>query len=160
MARFAKSRPARFLIKSRKMAKKFITLKEASDMSGYSPDYIGQLIRQGKLPGKQVYYNVAWVTTESAVREYLSKVNRKDKPDIFFQSSEISKIFFRKILSERRLNNIVSGLLYAGLFFATMTAFVSFYLLSVSIDSKIEARALEAVNFEEIKYDGGEYGER
>ena len=49
----------------------YITLKEAAQISGYSPDYLGQLIRKGKLAGKQVYLNVAWVTTERALREYL-----------------------------------------------------------------------------------------
>ena len=49
----------------------YITLKEASKLSGYSPEYLGQLIRKGKLAGKQVYLNVAWMTTEGAVREYL-----------------------------------------------------------------------------------------
>lgn len=42
-------------------------------MSGYTPDYLGQLIRKGKLPGKQIYLNVAWVTTEEALSEYLEK---------------------------------------------------------------------------------------
>jgi len=45
----------------------FINLKEASKISGYSPDYIGQLIRSGKISGKQVYTNVSWVTTAEAV---------------------------------------------------------------------------------------------
>lgn len=49
----------------------YITLKEAAKISGYTPDYLGQLIRKGKLPGKQIYLNVAWVTTEKDLREYL-----------------------------------------------------------------------------------------
>lgn len=49
----------------------YITLKEAAKMSGYSPDYLGQLIRKGKLAGKQIYLNVAWVTTEKALKDYL-----------------------------------------------------------------------------------------
>jgi len=49
----------------------YITLKEAAKISGYSPDYLGQLIRGGKLAGKQIYLNVAWVTTEKALKEYL-----------------------------------------------------------------------------------------
>ncbi len=47
-----------------------ITLKEASKISGYSPDYIGQLIRSGKIPGKQIYYNIAWMTTAEDVLNY------------------------------------------------------------------------------------------
>ena len=34
---------------------------------------MGQLIRKGKLAGKQIYLNVAWVTTEEALEEYLGK---------------------------------------------------------------------------------------
>ncbi len=51
----------------------YITLKEAAKISGYSPDYLGQLIRKGKLAGKQVYLNVAWVTTEKALKSYLEE---------------------------------------------------------------------------------------
>ena len=50
----------------------YITLKQASERFGYSPDYIGQLIRKGKIEGKQVYANVAWVTTEEAMEEYIA----------------------------------------------------------------------------------------
>jgi hypothetical protein len=49
---------------------KMITLKEAATISGYSSDYIGQLIRSGKLYGKQVYCNVAWMTTKEAILAY------------------------------------------------------------------------------------------
>lgn len=49
----------------------YITLKEAAELSNYSSDYIGQLIRSGKLEGKQVYSNIAWVTTEKALYDYM-----------------------------------------------------------------------------------------
>ena len=62
------------------MAKeKFISLKEAAELSGYSPDYVGQLIRQGKLPGKQVFLNVAWMTTEGAVKEYVRRGSKNSE---------------------------------------------------------------------------------
>lgn len=54
-----------------------IPLKEASKITGYSADYIGQLIRNGKISGKQVYSNVAWMTTVKAVREYKKKGSNK-----------------------------------------------------------------------------------
>jgi hypothetical protein len=38
--------------------KEYISLKEAADITGYSSDYIGQLIRSGKLEGKQVFQHV------------------------------------------------------------------------------------------------------
>lgn len=59
--------------------KNLISLKEASSISGYSADYIGQLIRAGKIPGKQVYCNVQWMTTAQAVQDYKKKgKNKKD----------------------------------------------------------------------------------
>lgn len=55
----------------------YITLKEASERFGYSPDYLGQLIRKGKIEGKQVYSHVAWVTTPEAIEAYLAGNVRK-----------------------------------------------------------------------------------
>ncbi|MFH0892641.1 MAG: hypothetical protein V1867_07780 [Candidatus Falkowbacteria bacterium] len=53
--------------------KNLISLKEAAKISGYSADYIGQLIRAGKIPGRQVYSNIAWMTMAQAVMEYKGK---------------------------------------------------------------------------------------
>ena len=60
----------------------YITLKEASERFGYSPDYIGQLIRKGKISGKQVYMNVAWMTTPEAMEEYLLKEKKRKKESV------------------------------------------------------------------------------
>ncbi len=59
---------------------KYITLKQAAEISGYSSDYIGQLIRQGKIDGKQIYFNVAWVTTEEEIHKYLGLKNQGKNP--------------------------------------------------------------------------------
>ena len=56
-----------------------ISLREAADISGYSADYVGQLIRSGKIPGKQVYSNVQWMTTAEAVFEYKNKGKSSQK---------------------------------------------------------------------------------
>src|SRR4030042_6140467 len=50
-----------------------ISLKEAAQISGYAPDYVGQLIRSGKIFGKQVYTGVAWMTSKEAVLGYKHK---------------------------------------------------------------------------------------
>ncbi len=55
----------------------YITLKEASEQFGYTQDYLGQLIRKGKIPGKLVYSHVAWVTTPEAVDAYKRKAKGK-----------------------------------------------------------------------------------
>ena len=48
---------------------KLISLKKAAKISGYAPDYLGYLIRKGKLEGKRVGRD--WFTTEEALRAYL-----------------------------------------------------------------------------------------
>ena len=65
-----------------KTDKKLISLKEAAKLSGYSSDYIGQLIRAGKIPGQQVYSNIAWMTTGEAVLEYKNKGKNVQKPGL------------------------------------------------------------------------------
>ncbi len=59
--------------------KSLISLKEAAKVTGYSADYIGQLIRAGKIPGKQVYSNISWVTTAEAVLDYKNASKLKQK---------------------------------------------------------------------------------
>lgn len=60
----------------RAQQKGYITLKEAAEISNYTPDYVGQLIRAGKIKGEQVYSNVAWVTTTDEIEAYLHNKNR------------------------------------------------------------------------------------
>lgn len=86
---------------------KLISLKEAAKLSGYSADYIGQLIRAGKLPGKQVYCNVAWMTTAEAIEAYQNKDKKQSgqrlitlKNKINFEL-EILRLFFRTFKSAR-----------------------------------------------------------
>ena len=49
---------------------KEITLREAAELTGYASDYVGSLIRSGKIPGKRVVGTSAWVTTEEAILTY------------------------------------------------------------------------------------------
>jgi hypothetical protein len=51
---------------------KLISLNEASRMSPYTANYLGLLIRKGKLKG---YKNgLKWCTTETDLKDYLSRV--------------------------------------------------------------------------------------
>lgn len=112
----------------------FITLKEAAEISGYAPDYIGQLIRQGKLEGKQVFSNVAWVTTEDALRSYMGGDSGKGKKDV-------EANFLGMSLEEAlRLYSVIgkSLLVVFGIF-----ALFLIYVFSVSIDQKIEQSLIE-----------------
>ena len=46
---------------------KFISLAEASKISGYHQDYLGYLARVGKLEAQKIARN--WVTTEAALKK-------------------------------------------------------------------------------------------
>ena len=59
------------------MAQKYISLKEAGKISGYAPDYIGWLIRNGKIRGRKVYSGFSWQTTEKALRNYQRNYKKK-----------------------------------------------------------------------------------
>ena len=56
---------------------KFITLREASKISKYNPDYLGYLIRSGKMKGRKVGRN--WVTTKDDVNYYLNNLSAISK---------------------------------------------------------------------------------
>lgn len=114
---------ADMLEQRRAQEKGYITLKEAAKIADYSPDYIGQLIRSGKIRGEQVYANVAWVTTEEEIQSYLNDKGR-------VVSSEVVTPFFAHKLAKYILYVLI-GL--CGVFLIAMQ-----YILFVSIDNGIE----------------------
>lgn len=130
-------------MKTKEKNEKFISLKEAAKISGYAPDYIGQLIRKGKIPGKMVYSNVAWVTTEEAIREYL--VNGKNKN--LAVSGVVEKARFAKIrfLNEVRLVSFFRSTLYIVIAFSIGFFLLLFYVFSVAFDKKLQDGALQAI---------------
>jgi len=139
------------------MADKFITLKEASEISGYAPDYIGQLIRKGKLPGKQVYHAVAWMTTEEAVRGYLEKgrsvassgeESHGASLPVFHRIHQTYQRLLNEIRTEVGVLKMFRGLMYV---FAVVLAgflLLLFYVFSVSLDHKLQERAVEQIRME------------
>lgn len=115
---------------------KRITLKEAAEMSGYTPDYLGQLIRKGKLPGEQIYANVAWVTTESAVRDYLDNTKKG------VQSKATGST--RKMSTDdvSRLYRLFS---YGVIAIISLFLVFLFFLFSVQIEKKMHERTIDQV---------------
>jgi len=55
--------------------KKYLTLKEAASIYGYTPDHIGWLIRNGKIKGKKFHNIFSWQTTLNEVTEYCRQNN-------------------------------------------------------------------------------------
>ncbi len=111
----------------------YITLKEASELFGYSPDYIGQLIRKGKIEGKQVYANVAWMTTKNSLDEYLSRERG------VAQSTERAPFFERtmRVLLRDETVRITKWMLTALIPVLVILAMLEFYFISISIDRKL-----------------------
>jgi hypothetical protein len=114
----------------------FITLKEAAQITGYTPDYIGQLIRAGKLEGKQVYSNVAWMTTREALEEYQANKDKKGEPTPWERLEKL-------LSSPETLVNMYAWV--AWVFIATLVGIIICiaYVFAVSLDSRISARNLE-----------------
>lgn len=54
-----------------KIKDSFITLKEASEMSDYSPDYLNVMARRGSIPAFKIKRN--WVVSRTAFLEYLKQ---------------------------------------------------------------------------------------
>lgn len=111
---------------------KYINLKEAAEISGYAPDYIGQLIRKGKLLGKQVYCNIAWVTTEEAIHEYLAK-NKLSEQVVRARTPRIFKYL------EKAFKVVICCTFILALGFAL----ILFHIFSVSMDKKLQEKIIK-----------------
>jgi len=94
-------------------ASESISLKEAAKISGYAPDYIGWLIRKGKIPGKKVYTKTFWQTTEEAIGNYQKVRNRNNKkegfsaPEILARLKPIGFAFSKKEAGRASLDFIL-----------------------------------------------------
>lgn len=108
----------------RAQEKGYVTLKETAELANYTPDYIGQLFRAGKIHGEQVYSSVAGVTTEAEVRSYL-----KDKERI--ASVVQSGIDFLS-------HQILKGILYVIIAAIAVLLLLLQYILYVSIDTRLD----------------------
>ena len=127
--------------------KQYITLKEASELSGYSPDYVGQLIRGGKLHGKQVFQNVAWMTTEEDLRAYMDKRRRAagkeaGEKSVWSYGKSLAAALGRKLQPAR----LLPGVLYVLLGLSVLVFLVLFYVFSSSLEHKLDQRAIEKLD--------------
>ena len=62
--------------------KKFISTKKASDLSGYSKDYVGQLCRQGELECKKI--GRVWYVTEDSILNHKNPLKSDFFPCSFY----------------------------------------------------------------------------
>ena len=126
---------------------KYVNLKEAAAISGYASDYIGQLIRDGKIIGKQVYSNPAWVTTEEAIKNYLRKRRgNKSGNRIKGGVDEMIGQFHNGTLSEYKLIKIFRVGLWFIIFWLVIFFFVLFYIFSVNFEKIANQESIEKPN--------------
>jgi hypothetical protein len=110
---------------------KYLTLKEAATLTEYTPDYIGQLIRAGKIKGEQVYTSVSWVTTEKAVRDYMESKGKSE------QAHEREH-------SLRTVHDYMRITLYGVIGCLVCFLLILVYILSVGVDRAMTQSSLKA----------------
>ncbi len=116
----------------------YISLREAAAIAGYTPDYVGQLIRSGKIPGKQVFANVAWMTTEEAVRSYAGQKKGKNSG-----KDVIAPTIFETLQREIDSPRIVKRLSIALIVMSVAFMLLLFYIFSTSLDQRLNQRAIQ-----------------
>ena len=132
-------------IYKRKKEKKYITLKEAASLSGYSPDYVGQLIRSGKISGKRIYANPVWMTTEEDLLNYLETghsnfVSKDVSGGVFFN---LFRSWRTKIRSELEIVKLYKGVLYFTIMISLTFSLFVFYVFSVNFDAWLSQRSTQ-----------------
>lgn len=122
----------------------YISLREAAKMSGYSSDYVGQLIRSGKLPGKQVFSHVAWMTTEEALQEYMQK-KRGSKMQSSWQdvATDAIKSIPHKVRRQFEMPKLFTKALYVVVILSVCFLLLLFYIFSTSLEREINQKAIE-----------------
>lgn len=132
---------------SHKKEKKYITLKEASALSGYSSDYIGQLIRNGKISGKRVYANPVWMTTRDDLFEYLNLNRSNDNLDEKKLNNLSSKFktWKTKIRSQLELVKLYKGILYFTITVSVIFSLFVFYIFSVNFDARLNQGSVQEI---------------
>jgi predicted DNA-binding transcriptional regulator AlpA len=124
----------------------YLTLKEAAQRSGYSADYIGQLIRSGKLSGKKVYTNVAWVTTQDELDAYLSRRSGSTGSAALSVKERVACRVRRArsmLQPDSLLARTLQGALYLSIGVSVVALLSLFYVFSVTVDEMLEERAIE-----------------
>ena len=135
-----------------KQKEKYISLKEASKISGYASDYIGQLIRQGKLPGKQVYSTVAWITTEESLRQYMQRREGKENLSLKERMFEKFQQTKSRLFLEWEMTRLLKGALGMVIIVSVGFSLFLFYIFSVNVDKKLQQNTVKRFEENLVKY--------
>jgi hypothetical protein len=120
----------------------YISLKEAAELSGYSADYVGQLIREGKVHGKQIFSNVAWVTTEAAIREYVEQ-----KGKVSHSGYGAYERLKERYTSLEGLLDVSRAVLIVATALASALTLVALVMFILALDRSLERNAMETTEY-------------
>ncbi len=90
----------------------FISLARAAKLTGYHPDYLGQLARSGKLDSKKIGRN--WVTTKLSIDRFLGRIQEEEQVAAVAQEvmqpvvaepviAEPQKVFAETVVQETKI---------------------------------------------------------
>jgi hypothetical protein len=125
--------------------KDYISLKEASEISGYSADYIGQLIRAGKLNGKQVFQQVVWVTTEKDLLAYMDNKRTATGRSVAKNSIEWARKIFMRRYGSLGVPHLANRILSVAVVITIILFLLLFYIFSSSVEQRLNQNALHTI---------------
>lgn len=108
----------------------YISLKQASLISGYHPDYLGYLIRKGKLEGVRI--GKSWLTTKEAVLSYLSEAKNNNQRGK------------KRNFTLKRNNKEVARKLIVGVSLSAILIFAGFLMTQYQNLSSLSSRAVSS----------------
>jgi hypothetical protein len=73
---YCKKRNKLLFPESNLLKKDFLTLKEASRISGYARDYIGYLVRRGEIKGEKRYVGSMWLVSKEEISKYKRRLEK------------------------------------------------------------------------------------
>jgi hypothetical protein len=117
----------------------WISLEEAARISGYHPDYIGWLIRKGKIKGRKIYSDYSWLTTKESIKKYQRELE-KSKPKFVRIHHLLSKTFsisWRSLYAAFIIFILISELFPAQFFQAAIANITGKETKTIEIYSKL-----------------------
>lgn len=116
--------------------KKIISLHQASQLSGYHPDYLSSLLRKNEIKGEKL--GGSWFTTEEEIKSYIFRQKIRNK----------NALIKYALLSFKRVN---SNFIYALICLAVLSTGLYFYN-----KSEIQSRTASAQLSDTVKSVSGE----
>lgn len=111
---------------------KYIPLKKAAKISGYTPDHLGYLIRKKQLGGRKIGRN--WFTTEGSLRTYLSSGKCLSLEDIVSPKKSV----FQRLVNQKLVLLLIICIWTVGVFLWQMSFLITESQEPGDFDNEIE----------------------